>query len=364
MLDGASSVPYRQHAGLEAGRTRSLVKCVLHIGSNKTGTSSLQYSLDQSRDQLRSDGVLYPLAGTKATRETRKSNTRQVGFRFAVRPLRSTPNGLESSFGLDGWRERWRYRREFRKAFDAECREIPEDGAVILSDEALFIFSDDATATGARRFLKRRFETIEIVVYLRRPDGFMAGAYSQAVKQGSTLSTDEFMRGRLHEALYHQRLAPWIDAFGADRIRARAYGSAWLRGGDVVADFANAVGIRLGDGQANRVNQSLDPTGLALLLCINRICAERSIERPRGIRGKVSREYAGKTPGLTAEQRMFLVSHLEADHASLVRELFAGREDEIYSLQSMLDAPEGEARSVVDQGKIERLAESMIAGAV
>ena len=68
------------------------MRVILHIGSNKTGTTALQKTFSKNYDALYGAGILYPVAG-------RGSSIRQIGLRAALTPPDIALSGYASRVG-------------------------------------------------------------------------------------------------------------------------------------------------------------------------------------------------------------------------------------------------------------------------
>ena len=174
------------------------VDLVLHIGSGKTGTTSIQNFLHLNRERLAELGHLYPKSpGAK----------RHLRLGLFVKP----------DSELDGtivWsRQRFSdptaFRRSFRRKLFAE---INDSGLshVIMSDEALYGSSNEAIR-GLRTFTDQNAKRLRLVLYLRRQDDHLSSRYQQVVKTGEVRRLAErTQRLDLSSTYdYHARLSTW-----------------------------------------------------------------------------------------------------------------------------------------------------------
>ncbi len=192
-------------------------RLIVHVGTQKTGSSSLQKAMRDAADALRAQGVLYPSLARS-----------QHAFKH-VSVSRAAKSG----------------RPEVQQAeVDALLQEFDASGCdtLVLSEEALW-----RSEVGAGAFLVRfrpRF-SVEIVACLRRPDLYLESLYSQALRTGAdgecrdiaTFADDPKIRGRLH---YASRLADWEAV--ADRVVALGF-ETMVRQGGLVRGFFEAMGL-------------------------------------------------------------------------------------------------------------------------
>lgn len=162
---------------------------VVHIGTPKTGTSSIQRALFEARGQLRSEAkILY------ASTDRSNTHTKHLSVTRAATGNDATKAGAE---------------------FRALMSDFERSGAnmMIVSEEEL-----SAPKERISQFFKRfvpHFD-IRVVCYLRRQDYFIESLYNQIMRmrgyQGIPPITefwrDERFRERLH---YHRLLSWWAD---------------------------------------------------------------------------------------------------------------------------------------------------------
>ncbi len=301
-----------------------MLEAILHIGTPKTGTSSLQRFLAQNDTLLSEHGLLYPLAGR---RHRKRTSSRQVGLALSVLPLDRRDLGFDKIFELDTRDEKAKFQQDFFRDFEAEIANTTAQ-RVIISDEALYIFvSKTSSIVELSRFLAKFFTKIEIVVYVRSPDRFLESSYSQHLKTGGTHTLDEFANERKGVISYWSRLKLWEDVFGKNSLKVREYDRSLLFHGDIVADFFKEIlDIELNiSSKVPESNSSISPLGQALLRSINQYFAELKQPRPRFYRKYISRSFAGTGQRLTAEQAARLHAALSDEIAQISTAFFDGR---------------------------------------
>lgn len=236
------------------------VDLILHIGSDKTGTTSLQRLLHRNRDLLAEAGVLYPRS---------PGPTRHTRIGLFIRP----DEGLvrTAAWRRESFDSPQQFRRVFRRRLRREMARasLPR---MLLSDEALFGASDQGLHN-LRRLTDRVARTVQVVVYLRRQDERLASRYQQEVKVGETERLADRVRRddlpRLYDYAY--RLDRWAAIVEPDRMTVRPFEPAHFAGGSLHRDFLDAVGIDLDlDGvQSEPRNASLGVEGVEVLRLVN-----------------------------------------------------------------------------------------------
>jgi hypothetical protein len=245
---------------------------VVHLGSNKTGTSSIQSFLRQNRKRLAAGGVLYPQV---------PGRTRHSDLGLYVR----TDEEL-STFPL--WHREKRDPDEFRREFHRRLTdEIDEAGLpqVVVSDEALYGLSDPALGR-LRALTDEIAASVRLVVYLRRQDDHLVSLYSQEVKAREVQRFDEWIaRPRTKTYDYHARLSTWRKHLEPAAFAVRRFERGAMVGGSLYEDFLDAAGLPLSVGDLRAINsrnQTLDAESVEFLRLLN--LYRREVE---GVAGKL-----------------------------------------------------------------------------
>jgi hypothetical protein len=205
---------------------------VLHIGSGKTGTSSIQTFMNRNRERLADLGQLYPKT---------PGVTRHIRLGLFIQPDGSLDDRI-------GWhRQRASSPEAFRKSFRRRLfREINESGLsrVLFSDEALYGSSRESLRR-LSRFTHRIAGSLRLVVYLRRQDDHMASRYQQVVKIGETKRLTEWVNEPdLSDTYdYDARLRMWERVLDPDEFVVRRFERDSFVDGSLLQDFLDAAGI-------------------------------------------------------------------------------------------------------------------------
>jgi hypothetical protein len=228
-------------------------KIILHAGTEKTGTTSLQVFMERRRDELKSLGYFYPHTG-----ENYEETGRFPKHKWLI-------NALMSGDGSTLFAN--------IQAILSECS--PDTRAIILSDEALFgdwaHASDEGRA--ALRSLSRIFE-VELWVWFREPVSYARSMYIQMLKNprgpaagnGCDLPIDDAI-----ELPWFSRRLDYIryirdveSVLGAGQVKP------FLYKGDIIDDLLDALGadgVRR-DGLAE--NRTVGAAGVDILRALNR----------------------------------------------------------------------------------------------
>ncbi len=269
----------------------------LHIGTPKTGSTSLQGFLSQNEEQLRRDaGINYMTAGRK---------------HIAHNPLAAAARrgGIEPI--LD--------------AIVAEADAQPELTHVI-SSEMLFNFYTTRKLIGTIPDALRG--RTKVLCYVRRQDIYLEALYKQLLKN-SRIQPDRqaFLEDSDRHLRYFDVLSTYAEVCGAENIIARPFSTKTLLEGDVVLDFAKQIGLTMqddfvaNDGFANKtfsaeMSEMLATMGEVTDFNVREVIRELSaIDHPGTIR---SRDV------FTIAQRRALMAKLAPDNAKLVETFMPG----------------------------------------
>ena len=190
----------------------------LHIGSPKTGTTSLQGFLNANQEMLRAEcGVNFMTSGRSHIAHNQLATSARMG---QTGPL-------------------------FDK-IAAEADAMP-DHTHIISSELLFNpFTTRRLTRAVPDMMKGR---TKVICYLRRQDHYVEALYKQFLKNGRIPPDREaFLKDCLRIVRYLDGLNAYARAFGAENVCVRPFSTSRLTGGDVVMDFAKVVGLKMQPG--------------------------------------------------------------------------------------------------------------------
>lgn len=279
----------------------------VHIGSHKTGSTSIQRALRQARWALRAEGWQL----------LRRPPVLDAGFMAAT--------------AVDPARVR-RLRRQLARAaanplaLPAPQRLLSWEGFCGLPDQG---YRNAPVVAEMLRQASGAFDT-RIVVYLRRQDDFVESMYTQKVQEGASGSFDDFLRGfDAAEALdYELLLDTFAQRFGAHRLVVRLHGP----GG--VADFGRVLGIgALQTAQAQRHdNPALSRAALEIARCTNAQLDERQRRRLRRVLQAASPQPRGHGfRFFSPEQRAAFLARHAASNARVAARWFASGPAELFT---------------------------------
>lgn len=201
-------------------------RAVLHIGYNKTGTTSIQNTLFASRKQLFDKaGVLYPSLAANL------SFYLSVVFSDvapAVMPMTDQrARDPAKLVNLKG---------EYQRAIEKDFNRSGWD-RVVLSGENLSAFSAESVER-VKDWVLRFADEVCVVVFVRHPLTWARSAKQQSLRSGATLG-GQFAQPP--PCAWCKRISPWIEQFGIESIRLVQFEEACETG--LVRRFCAAADI-------------------------------------------------------------------------------------------------------------------------
>lgn len=211
----------------------------LHIGTSKTGTTTIQTYCGINREQLKSKGVLFPIMPYHYDRITENRNGH---FLYAM-------------IYENGVRNKEKEKQVLKQELDYIVDCFKDYDNVLLSEESIWW----ATATrrkGLWKYLQEHSQQnnyqVKIIVYLRRQDQFMMSRYNQIIKTDTGGGTQRFyeyfkdMNGKYKCVMnYRQRLDYMAKFFPKENIVVKRFDRSYFYNGDLNADFLHILGVEI-----------------------------------------------------------------------------------------------------------------------
>lgn len=296
----------------------------LHIGTPKTGTTSIQEYMSYHPDYLARYGYAYPAF--------------EIGdLNYGHVPVRTRNGHFLNSLHYDAEQEK-KCLKQIYTMFEMVDN-------IVLSDEGLF-------ARGGRNenfWIKLRDRLSEhgirlvVVIYLRRQDDFLLSYWEQQVKGSITVRSTftDFLDRKLYfryDLDYYDYLMKVFDLIGRENVRVRVFERDQLMGPEhsAVTDFLLTIGIPLDGfeekGKSEYRNETVSDSVLEMKRILNKIPIFRkgnenmvesqvALQQQRTKEGKIA-----KRTGFTPARRKKFMKQFTETNARVAREIL-GRED-------------------------------------
>ncbi len=299
-----------------------LKQTILHIGLEKTGTTSLQFLFRQNRERLLLSRFLVS-----------ESSPSGNNFQLAIASYSTFRNdGLTRQLGLKNQADLERFRKEVFSKLSTEMS-VNKPETVLLSSEH---FQSRLTSVPDIELLKTSLEAagctnFRVVVYLRDPLKVAMSHHGMAIKKGVHV-TDDFYRPD-HNRISHiinseQTLANWSQVFGADRVEPRLYPEG-QSSQVLIGDFLATCGL-----DASQLDMSLQEVrnvnlSAAALRTLNKLNGESNriakLADDRWLFNRLEKVHPGQ--GLTPSNETITLfeQHFAKAHAQIAKVWFANQ---------------------------------------
>lgn len=209
----------------------------LHIGTPKTGTSTIQYFCHLNNDFLLKHGLCYPDLGFRFPGIGQNRNAYFLSHKIYDDQKNRLPEA-ETALRNKGF-------CKLEKIFEKQER-------VLISDEHLW--NEKEINTVRLKQIQERMAkagvTVKAIVYLRRQEQVIQSYWAQKVKEGMRLSFSKYMKKekfRYFQLDYEKRLQEFADAFGRENIIVRCFETGQYQGTEhtLISDFLNIFDIAI-----------------------------------------------------------------------------------------------------------------------
>jgi len=287
----------------------------LHIGTPKTGTTSVQTFCQKNRKLLKQHDFSY--------------YTDPVRHYSACKVIKALNAGLDMS--------------QYIQRFQSWCQGADTDN-LLFSSESLFR-THHARLT---KFLgPERWDSITVICYLRPQDELFEGIYKQFVKWGKDFTVSDVLAPAFQSyGSYDTGLSAWQDWVSEQknaRLIVRRYGDATAQNGNIGVDFFEQLGLQGQDFSTPPLNVS--PSGLLVDL----YAKLPEIERFQQINRKM---VASDLPGICGHNDVFdddLRQQIRQKYQKVnerVRARFFPQDDALFTPPEPMGKPQGDVTEI------------------
>ncbi|MEA3445691.1 MAG: hypothetical protein U9R19_13310 [Bacteroidota bacterium] len=209
---------------------------VLHIGTEKTGTTTIQEFLQINRELLAGSGFCFP-------KSIGNCNHRPLAV-LCMASDRTNDFFRMKNFDESAARKKWK--NELLKSFDAELQQLNQNIQTVLISSEHFskLLNKIEGIQTLKDILQNWFDEIKIIIYLRRQDLLSTSLYNTICRTGNV--TDEILPAISHRPIYYnyrKLLENWSSVFGKENICPRIFETPDFYNSKLLSDFINHSGI-------------------------------------------------------------------------------------------------------------------------
>ena len=236
-------------------------KLVLHIGMHKTGTSSIQQTMFDNRAFLEASGINYL--------SSHVNHSVPIYSLFSEAPHRYHIN-VQAGFDTPDKCAVYNKTLESRLAGLFETNTSP---LFVISGEDLSVIQDGGVER-LHEFLRRYFDEIVVLGYVRPPKSFISSIVQESLKSGRHISAQ-----LLKEAVpnYRARFEKYFNVFGMRNVTLHLFHPERLFKHDILDDFLYRLG--LSESLAERLTRRTTNQSISMLAGKFLHVANRTIPR-------------------------------------------------------------------------------------
>ena len=213
--------------------------CYLHVGTTKTGTTTIQSSLDNNRSILKVKGFqLLP-------NNIRKGNSDYILALSQYREKNAYHfNKSLKMLGVFDLKSKLEFDKNTEETYSNFISRTNKN--IIITDEQFFSrsFKDKGCIQRTVKFLKSQNLNCKIIVYLRNQSSWILSDYIQNIKGGGILTLDQYIRKVLDDNSSYdlEKFMNTLESTNLDLI-VRPYKRVIKKNWDIVRDFYKSISL-------------------------------------------------------------------------------------------------------------------------
>lgn len=288
----------------------------IHIGTEKTGTKSIQNFCCSRRDFLKRNNLFYPC-----------NLDRKYIFNITHWPLAAALSQNNKFVPEEK-------RLSAKELFDELKSDIEQSGEerVLISAEPFSVNVTKAESISELKKLLNGYE-VKIILYLRRQDDYYISHTSTKIKggvhiQGNRYSADEAINNPIRYN-YLELVKKWAKVFGKENMIIKTFEDSSLKNQNILSDFFGIFNMDISqfEAQTQRQNTSLSLDALYFMNMVNKGLKLSPKERSKIYSLLEKRESRFKIKNLISPtERKKILKHYQANNETLAKE-YLNRQD-------------------------------------
>jgi hypothetical protein len=262
------------------------MQAIVHIGDMKCGSKSIQAWLHQDAGLLAEHGFHRSAATAVGIYDSRLASYALGNLRNDTEPRRECGIAMAAEVPA--------HRQTIAHDLTRDVEALPTAARGMIFSHEMLLSLEPAEVDRLVGLLRRQFDSIRVVAYLRRQDRLILSLWGQRLKTHDP--GPRFCDAVCERRSYLGMVDAWERAVGRENLVLRTFDKASFRTGDLQADFREAAGIPADARYARPPlrNEGLDASAQLLLLELcDRVNARRQRAR-NGVGDVVRRMLLGR----------------------------------------------------------------------
>lgn len=231
------------------------MKCILHIGTEKTGTTAIQDFLLQNKNILKKNKIEIC------------TNKTQFNSRLFVSYFQQKLDSWHFRNQISSLKTKKKFEEKFIENFDEYIKSFDEDTNVLIISSEYFHsrLTNRIALKTLNDFIRSYFDRIYVICYFREQSEMWQSLYSTALKQDFTGALIDFQKNLSINNTYYNHFRSanlWVEEFSAANCKLKIYKNYLFENGDIREDFVSFLDLGADKGQlqydAQVANSSLN----------------------------------------------------------------------------------------------------------
>jgi hypothetical protein len=268
------------------------MKIYLHIGTEKTGTTTLQRFLNLNRRKLHEQNTLYP------TSPGIENHAKLSVYSLNIQ----RKDELKKFFNVFSEKDHVKFRLKFKKELTNEIKKFTPKKIILSNEHCSTRLINNEEILRLKELLYSISKNVKIIIYLRRQDDYFLSTYSTWIKCGGSNKINipknfesVYIQNRYNYKLIIDR---WAKYFGEENIIIRVFELEQMVGNSLIDDFLFITKVNYENFVVpNDLNSSLSSDVLEFLRIFNKYIPffnENGINPERGDLNDILEEISTK----------------------------------------------------------------------
>ncbi|RSL29774.1 hypothetical protein D7Z54_29525 [Salibacterium salarium] len=224
-------------------------KILIHIGTSKTGSSSIQKTLNNAAQKRELYPIIYPRKGGSS--------------HGLISAIYNPPDKFTRTIKQQYDTNKKKFKRNLFLFKKRLFKEIEKNDNIIISSEFLFSLTPEAIKNLKQDLYKLGVNEIEVIVYVRKPSSHYLSIVQQKIKASHIIHNPLTYNYKLKE-----NISNWESEFPG-KVQVRPFEKSLLYNNDVVQDLLHVASdyfsVNLKDIELMRQNESISGEGMVIL---------------------------------------------------------------------------------------------------